>query len=217
MQFNNRIEAGRWLALELTGYSGRSDVIVLALQGGGVPIANEVSRSLKAPADILVVRKLHLAGQPEVIVGALTSGGVKVMNEEVVQNLKLTPAQIDQISATGQVELESKEQKFRDDRPFPVLAGKTVIVVDDGITTGASMRVALASVRQQNPARLVMAVPVAPPGVFEHFRSLADEIVCLMTPKDFGVVHDYYREYHSVTDEEIHKLLEWASGRVVTA
>lgn len=217
MQFHDRVEAGRWLAIDLSKYSDRSDVVVLALQGGGVPIANEVSRSLKVPADILVVRKLHLDEYPEVIIGALTSGGVQILNETVAQQLHLNPSQLDQLVATGKKELRIKEERFRDSRPFPNLQGKTVIVVDDGIGTGSSMRVALEAITEQQPGRIVMAVPVAPPTVYDDFRSLADEIICLMTPEKFKVVRDYYMEYHTITDEEIHKLLEWASDRLVTA
>lgn len=214
MQYQDRTEAGRWLALELTRYSGLADVVVLALAGGGIPIANEVSRSLNAPADILVVRKLRLAEQPEVILGAVTSGGAQVINDTLVKEMHLTSSQVDKLVEREKIELELKEMKFRDFRPFPKLEGRTVILVDDGLATGSSMRVALKAIKQQNPARIVIALPVAPPTIFEDFKDFADEIICLMTPKPFGVIHDYYVEYHSISDEEIHKLLEWAADRV---
>src|SRR5690242_2302881 len=133
MQYRDRTEAGRWLALELTKYAGLSDVVVLALQGGGVPIANEVSRSLKAPADILVVRKLSIPGQPEVIIGAVSSGGITVLNQPAIQRLQLAKPEVDQIIANEKVELELKEHRFRGNRPFVKLEGKTVILVDDGL------------------------------------------------------------------------------------
>jgi putative phosphoribosyl transferase len=216
MQYRNRAEAGRWLALELTKYAGLSDVVVLALQGGGVPIANEVSRSLKAPTDILVVRKLGMPGRSEVVIGAVTSGGITVLNEALIQRLQLTKAEIDQIIANEKVELELKEHRFRGDRPFLKLEGKTVILVDDGLRTGSSMRTAIEAVKKQQPKQIVMAIPVAPATVYDDFKGLADEIICLTAPKDFEAVHDYYLELHSVTDEEIHKLLEWAAERFAT-
>lgn len=217
MQYRDRIEAGRWLALALTKYAVLSDVVVLALQGGGVPVANEVSRSLKAPTDILVVRKLSLPHQPEVVIGAISSGGIKVINQAEVQASNLTGPEIDQLIATEQVELALKEQRFRGNRPFLTLEGKTVILVDDGLRTGSSMRTAIAVVKQHHPKRIVIAVPVAPATIYDDFKGLADEIVCLTAPKDFKMVHDYYLELHSVTDEEIHKLLQWAVDRLATA
>jgi putative phosphoribosyl transferase len=214
MEYRDRAEAGRWLAIELSKYQGLHNVVVLGLAGGGIPIANEVSRSLKIPADILVVRKLKLSEEPEVVIGAITSGGAQVINDALVKEYDLTPLQLDALVAQEKVELELKEQRYRGSRPFPSLQGQTVIVVDDGMATGSSMRVALNAIKQQKPARIVMALPVAPPTVYADFKELADEIVCLMTPKNFIKVRDYYLEYHAVTDEEIHTLLKWVAERV---
>jgi putative phosphoribosyl transferase len=215
MQFYNRAEAGRYLAQKLSHYVGQPHVVVLGLQGGGVPVANEISRSLKVPADIIVVRKLRLPEEHEVIFGAITSGGIPVLNELVVKDLELTPSRIEDIVGHERIELERKEQKFRGDRLFPKLEGQTVIVVDDGLGTGSSMRAALEAIRQQKPGRVVIGLPVAPASVYYDFKKLADEIVCLLTPPDFGAVRDYYLEFLPVTDEEIHKLLERTSGGVV--
>lgn len=215
MQFYNRAEAGRYLAQKLSHYTGQPNVVVLGLQGGGVPVANEVSRSLKAPADILVVRKLRLPEEHEVIFGAITSGGVQVLNEPVVRDLELTPSRVEDIVGHERIELERKEQKFRGDRPFPSLEGQTVIVVDDGLGTGSSMRAALEAIKQQKPSRVVIGLPVAPASVYYDFKYLADEIICLMAPPDFGMVRDYYLEFLPVTDEEIYKLLERTGGGVV--
>lgn len=215
MQFYNRAEAGKYLAQKLSHYTGQPHVVVLGLQGGGVPIANEVSIGLKVPADILVVRKLKLPEEREVVFGAITSGGIQVLNDAVVHDLALTPSRIEDIVGHERIELERKEQKFRGDRPFPNLEGRTVIVVDDGLGTGSSMRAALEAIRQQKPSRVVIGLPVAPASVYYDFKYLADEIVCLLTPPDFRVVRDYYLEFLPVTDEEVRKLLERTGGRVV--
>lgn len=214
MEYRDRTEAGRWLALKLTAYAGLPEVVVIALQGGGVPIANEVARSLRVPADILVVRKLRLPDQPDVTIGAITSGDTRVLDQAVLQRLNLSDKALEELIAREKVELALKEKKLRDDRMFPRLEGKTVILVDDGINTGSSMRVAIEALRQQNPALIVMAVPVAPPTVYHDFTPLVDEIVCLMSPKGFKAVRNYYLEFHEITDEEIHRLLEWAADRV---
>ncbi|HEX2912469.1 MAG TPA: phosphoribosyltransferase family protein [Chloroflexia bacterium] len=214
MQFYNRAEAGKALGERLTGYANRPEVLILALQGGGIPIASEVSRMLNVPADILVVRKLRLPEESDIVIGAITSGKVQVLNDTIVHDLELTPSRLETIVEQAEVELAAKEQKFRGARPFSELEGRTVIVVDDGLGTGSSMRVALEAIKQRKPGRIVIALPVAPPSVYYDFQSLADEIVCLFTPADFGAVRNYYTEFLPVTEEETQKLLALTAQKV---
>lgn len=215
MLFYNRAEAGKQLAAKLATYAHKPGVVVLAIHGGGVPVATEVSRVLQVPADLLVVRKLRLPEVPEAVFGAITSGGIQELNAAIVRDLELTPSRIDEIISSERIELGIKERKTRGERPFPQLQGQTVIVVDDGMSTGSSMRVALEAIRQQKPARIVIGLPVAPPVVFYTFKELADEIICLQTPPDFKLVRDYYMEFYPVTDEEIHNLLTWTPEKAV--
>lgn len=213
MLFYNRAEAGRQLAQKLGQYAGQPNVIVLAIHGGGVPVANEVSQRLHLPVDLMVVRKLRLPEEPAAVFGAITSGGAQEVNAEIVKDLELTPSRIAEIASQEKFELAVMERKTRGDRPFPSLKGQTVIVVDDGMGTGSSMRVVLEALRQQQAARIVIALPVAAPAVFYAFKELADEIICLQTPSDFGRVRDYYLEFFPVTDEDVRKLLAWTPGR----
>jgi putative phosphoribosyl transferase len=189
------------------------DIVILALQGGGVPVANEVARSLKAPADILVVRKLKLP-DTETVFGAVTSGGVRVLNEDMIRKFKIDNSTLQTVLNKETTQLAAKEKHFRGNRTFPEVTAKIVILVDDGITTGSSMRVAIEALRQLKVKAIVLAVPVAPPNVYTAFKHLADEIVCLKVPDDFKAVHDYYVEFTPVTDEEIQRLLEWAAERL---
>lgn len=213
MLFYNRAEAGKQLAQKLVKYANQPNVIVLGIHGGGVPVAKEVSQSLHLPVDLFVVRKLRLPEEPEAVFGAITSGGAQEVNAAIVKDLELTPSRIDEIISRERLELGIKERKTRGDRPFPSLQGKTVIVVDDGMGTGSSMRVVLEVISQKQPARIVIALPVAPPSVFYTFKELAGEIICLQTPPDFGKVRDYYLEFFPVTDEDVHKLLAGMPGQ----
>jgi putative phosphoribosyl transferase len=211
--FRDRADAGRALAAELSHYRGHPDVIVLALPRGGVPVANEVARALEAPLDIFLVRKLGLPGQEEFAMGAIASGGVRLLNDEVVRVYGVRAAEIESIVAAEQRELERRERAYRDGRPLARLAGRTVILVDDGLATGFSMRAAVMAVRADAPARVVVAVPVAAPETCEEFRALVDEIVCAETPDPFYAVGIWYENFSQTTDAEVHDILRAANAR----
>jgi len=207
MLFRDRTDAGRRLAARMTEYAGRSDVLVLALPRGGVPVAFEVARALRAPLDVFLVRKLGVPGQEELAMGAIASGGVRVVNESVVQHLDIAPEMIDAVTAREQGELERRERAYRDDRPAPDVRGRTVILVDDGLATGSTMRAAALALRQQGPARVVVAVPVASREACEEFRGEVDDIVCAATPEPFMGVGRWYEDFSQTTDEEVRELL----------
>ncbi|HEX9837978.1 MAG TPA: phosphoribosyltransferase [Anaerolineales bacterium] len=212
--FKDRRDAGKQLAQELTAYAGRSVVIVLALPRGGVPVAYEVARALHAPLDIFIVRKLGLPGHEELAIGAIASGGVRVLNEDIVRALNIPAAVIESIARRELQELERRERTYRGNRPPPEVRGRTVVLVDDGLATGASMRAAVAALRAQNPARIVVAVPTAAPETCEAFESEVDEIVCAMTPEPFYGVGRWYEDFSQTTDEEVRALLEEAARQL---
>jgi len=212
--FKDRRDAGKQLAQELSAYAGRSDVIVLALPRGGVPVAYEVARALNAPLDIFIVRKLGLPGHEELAIGAIASGGIRVLNHDIVQALKIPQTMIDTITRQELQELERRERAYRGDRPPPEVRGRTVILIDDGLATGASMRAAVAALRAQNPARIVVAVPTAAPETCAAFESEVDEIVCAMTPEPFYGVGRWYEDFSQTTDEEVRALLEEAARQL---
>jgi predicted phosphoribosyltransferase len=209
--YRDRHEAGRYLAQRLADYAGRPEVLVLALPRGGVPVAYEVARFLDAPLDVFLVRKLGVPGHEELALGAIATGGVRLLNEDVVRGLQIPPVVIDQISAIERAELERREQEYRGDRPPPEVRGKTVILIDDGLATGASMRAAVAALRQRHPARIVVAVPIAAPSTCEEFQDEVDEIVCAQTPEPFFAVGLWYEDFSQTTDEEVRELLGWAA------
>ncbi|MCI0394568.1 MAG: phosphoribosyltransferase [Chloroflexi bacterium] len=205
--FRDRQDAGRRLAQELPHYAGRSDVVVLALPRGGVPVAFEVAQALNAPLDIFLVRKLGVPGHEELAMGAIASGGVRVINEDIVQALEIPNQVVDVVARREQQELERRERAYRGDRPKVALSGRTVILVDDGLATGASMRAAVAGVRAQDPAAVVVAVPTAAPETCERFEDEVDEIVCAETPQPFYGVGLWYQNFSQTTDEEVKSLL----------
>ncbi len=208
--FHDRQDAGFQLAAALAKYAADPNVRVLGLPRGGVPVAYQVARALHAPLDIFVVRKLGVPGHRELAMGAIASGGVRVLNPEVVESLQISPSIIDAVADYEQRELERQERLYRGDTPFPGLAGRTVIVVDDGLATGSTMRAAVRALRQSGPARIVVAVPV---GAVETCRSLAedaDDVVCAFTPQDFHAVSLWYEEFDQTTDDEVRTLLESA-------
>jgi putative phosphoribosyl transferase len=211
MIFKNRADAGRRLAARLTRYADRGDVMVLALPRGGVPVAYEVAKALKAPLDVFLVRKLGLPGHEEFAMGAIASGGVRVINEELVDYLGIPDEVIDAIAAVEQRELERRALAYRDDRPQPDVKDRVVILIDDGLATGSTMRAAAASLRMQNPRRIVVAVPVSSPETCDEFRSEVDEIVCLVTPQDFQGVGLWYQDFSQTSDEEVRELLKRAA------
>jgi predicted phosphoribosyltransferase len=205
--FRNRAEAGRRLAGALRHLAGRTDVIVLGLPRGGVPVAYEVARALGAPLDVFVVRKLGFPGQRELAFGAIASGGVRVLNEEIVTGLRLDPSIVAAVTATEQEELERRERAYRGDAPPLDLTGKTVVIVDDGLATGASMRAAVVALRARRPARIVVAVPTAAPQACDDFREEVDEVICADTPAHFIAVGERYDDFRDTSDEEVRTLL----------
>jgi putative phosphoribosyl transferase len=207
LPFENRTDAGRRLGQALSAYAGRSDLIVLGLPRGGVPVAYEVARALSAPLDLLVVRKLGTPGREELAMGAIASGGICVLNREVVSAYRIDDATIEAATAQERRELARRERLYRGDRPYPALEDRCVILVDDGIATGATLRAGLAALRQHSLARLVIAVPVAPPDTVERLRGEADDIVCLATPEPFFAVGQWYRDFSQTTDAEVRELL----------
>jgi putative phosphoribosyl transferase len=210
-RFRDRIEAGQVLAQRLAAYAHRPDVLVLALPRGGVPVAYEVARGLDVPLDVFLVRKLGLPGHEEFAIGAIASGGIRILNEDAVRAFGITKAEIEAITAEEQVELERRERRYRGTRPPPGVTGKTVILVDDGLATGATMRAAVAALRAQRPARIVVAVPTAAPETCAELAEEVDEIVCAMTPEPFYAVGLWYENFEQITDDEVRALLELAA------
>lgn len=208
--FRDRVDAGRRLAARLARYAGRDDVIVLALPRGGVPVGYEVARSLNVALDVFVVRKLGIPWHEELAMGALASGGVRLLNDDIIEAAGIQPVEINEVTRREQAELERRELQYRGDRKFPDLTGKTVILVDDGLATGSTMRVAVTALRKEGPTRIVVAVPVAAIETCAAFRDVADEIVCELTPEPFAAVGLWYDDFSQTTDEEVHDLLERA-------
>lgn len=211
--FQDRRDAGRQLAGQLQHYRDQPSVVVLALPRGGVPVAYEVAESLHAPLDVFIVRKIGMPGHEEFAIGAIASGGTRVMNEDMVERYRVPEAAIEAVAEKEQRELERRERAYRDDRPPLDLTGKTVLLVDDGLATGASMHAAVQAVRQFAPARIVVAVPIASPGTCQEFRSEVDEVVCAVTPALFYAVGQGYVDFSQTTDEEVHDLLARAASQ----
>ena len=207
MRFRDRRAAGRALATRLMEYAEQPDVVVLALPRGGVPVGYEVALALHAPLDVFLVRKLGTPGQEELAMGAIASGGIRVLNPDVVEGLAISERVIDQIAAAEGLELARRAQVYRDDRPATPVKDRTVILVDDGLATGATMRAALVALRQEQPRRLVAAVPVAPEATCWALGAIADEAVCLDTPEPFYGVGLWYDDFTPTSDEEVRALL----------
>ena len=206
-RFRDRAEAGRLLAELLRDYAGRDDAVVLALPRGGVPVGYEVARALGAPLDVFVVRKLGLPGHPELAMGALASGGLVVLNQGVTKALGIDEASVRRVIEAELEELQRREALFRGTSEPPDVAGKTVILVDDGLATGSTMRAAAQAVRQLDPKRIVVAVPVAAEETCDEFRDIVDEIVCGVTPRPFHAVGLWYDDFSQTSDEEVRELL----------
>jgi predicted phosphoribosyltransferase len=198
------------LAAQLTEYAGRADVLVLALPRGGVPVAYEVARALAAPLDVFVVRKLGVPGHEELAMGAIASGGVRVINPWVVRQLAISSQEIERVAAAELEELRRRERAYRGERPFPEVHGRRVILIDDGLATGSTMRAAAAALRPRGPAELVVAVPVAAEETCDEFRKDVDRIVCAMTPEPFLAVGMWYEDFEQTSDDEVRELLERA-------
>lgn len=210
VRFRDRHDAGVRLAEELARFTGRTDLIVLALPRGGVPVGFEIAQRLHAPLDVFVVRKLGLPWHEELAMGAVAAGGVRVLDERTIRAAGVSPEDIERVTAAERAELERRERRYRGDRPFPSVSNQTVILVDDGLATGATMRAAVESLRKMNPREIVVAVPVGAPETCDAFRDIADDIVCAETPERFGAVGYWYDDFSQTSDEEVHDLLERA-------
>jgi putative phosphoribosyl transferase len=215
--FEDREDAGRRLAENLHEFAGRSDVIVLSLPRGGVPVGFAVADALSVPLDVFLVRKLGVPGQEELAMGAVASGGVRYINTEVVRELGILPEEIDRVATAEQQELDRRDQLYRDGRPAPDVHGKIVILVDDGLATGSSMRAAARALRQEQPAEIVVAVPVAASVTCDLLRSEVEQVVCLATPQPFFAVGQWYADFAQTTDEEVRELLRRAHARFPNA
>jgi putative phosphoribosyl transferase len=209
--YRDRADAGQILAKYLLAQESDPNPLVLALPRGGVPVAFEVARALRAELDIFLVRKLGLPGHEELAIGAIASGGVRVLNQELIQELQLSEGLIDRLTATEQRELERRERLYRENRPPLVVRDRTVILIDDGLATGASMMAAIRALRPQSPKRIVVAVPVAAAETCQQFRAEADNVICPATPEPFGAVGAWYHDFSQTSDNEVRKLLEIAA------
>jgi len=216
-RFRDRAEAGRFLARQLSDYAGRDDVIVLALPRGGVPVAYEVAKALRAPLDVFVVRKLGVPGHEELAMGALASGGLAVIDQGIVRTLGISAAELERVVATELRELERREAASRGDREPPQLEGKTVILVDDGLATGSTMRAAALAVRQAKPKEIVVAVPVAATETCDEFRDVVDDVICVLTPSPFRAVGLWYDHFSQTSDDEVRALLAQAADHAVSS
>jgi predicted phosphoribosyltransferase len=209
--FPNRIEAGRLLAEKLEKYTDRNDVIVLGLPRGGVPVANQVAKHLRAPLDVFIVRKLGVPGFEELAAGAIASGGVRVLNEDVMRAIPHADEAIKTVTARETAEMQRREQIYREGRPAPELRDRIAILVDDGLATGATMRAAVKALRQRGAAKIVVAVPVGPPDTCHEIEEQADETICLSMPEFFQAVGQYYEDFSQTTDEDVRELLTSAA------
>ncbi|HET9418951.1 MAG TPA: phosphoribosyltransferase [Chthoniobacterales bacterium] len=210
--FSNRAEAGQLLAEKLLKYGGREDVIVLGLPRGGVPVAFEVAQRLRVPLDVFIVRKLGVPGFEELAIGAIASGGVRVLNEDVARVLPNMDEIIEAVTARETAELQRREHSYRDGRRAPQLRGKTAILVDDGLATGATMRAAVKALRQRDVGKIVVAAPVGAPETCREFEDEVDEIVCPLAPEFFQAVGQYYEDFSQTSDEEVRELLARAAS-----
>jgi predicted phosphoribosyltransferase len=207
MIFANRSEAGRSLAWRLEKFANRDDVLILGIPRGGVPVAYEIARALHIPLDVLVLRKLGVPGHEELAFGAIALGGTRVLDRHILRNIGISAAEVEAVTARERDELLRREEKFRGDSPPLSLAGKAVILVDDGIATGASLLAGIRAVRTMAPAKLIVAVPVAPAETCERLADEVDEIVCVATPEPFGAVGQFYDDFSEVHDEDVIRLL----------
>ena len=209
--YRDRRHAGVELARQLTDVKGQ-EVVVLALARGGVPVAFEVARALDAPLDVFVVRKLGLPGHPEFAMGAIASGGVRVLNDEVVRLYRIPERVVETIAREERTELERRERAYRSQRPPLDVGGRTVVLIDDGLATGSTMKAAVRAVRALRPARIIVAVPVGSPDTCREFAAIADEIVCARAPEHFAAVGQWYDDFRQTTDEEVRDLLQAAAS-----
>jgi putative phosphoribosyl transferase len=212
--FHNRTDAGRQLAARLAAYRLPSDTLILGLPRGGVVVAFEVADALDLPLDVFVVRKLGVPQQPELALGAVATGGTILVNEDLVRRVGVSQAEIERVAATERRELERRERAYRDDVPAPDLEDRTVVVVDDGLATGATMQAAVSAIRKQHPRHLMVAVPVAAQESCGELKSLVDDIVCMITPPSFYAVGQWYEIFDQTSDDEVRSLLQKARREV---
>ena len=206
--FQNRIEAGRLLATKLADFASREDVLVLALPRGGVPVGSEIAKALHAELDVLMVRKLGVPSQPELAMGAIAAGGVRILDREIVRALGITPTEIESAMNAETRLLESREALYRAGRPAPSIQGRTVILADDGMATGSTMRAAIAAVNKQRPGNLIVAVPVAALSTVQDLKTEGQEVVCLHALEPYGAVGAWYEDFSQISDAEVIQLLE---------
>ena len=212
MYFRDRTEAGQVLARCLQQYKNQPDVLILGLPRGGVPVAYEVARELNAPLDVFIVRKLGVPGHEELGMGAIATGGVRILQEGILRELGISQQTIDAVSERERAELERRERLYRSGRPAPTIKGRTVVIIDDGSATGSTMKAAIQAVRQQDPRRLIVAVPTAPSETCEQLKESADEVVCPLSPDPFVAVGGSYADFSQTTDEEVRELIASAAN-----
>ncbi|HWR25673.1 MAG TPA: phosphoribosyltransferase [Methanosarcina sp.] len=209
--FKDRVDAGNKLAKKLSGYANRPDVLVLALPRGGVPVAFEVAKALNVKMDVFIVRKLGVPGHEELAMGAIASGNIRVLNDDVIRSLQIPLQVVDRVAESELKELERRESKYRGERPKLDVTGLTVILIDDGLATGATMRAAAAAIKTKNPAKIVVAVPTAAADTCQFFQHEVDEVICLTTPEPFYGVGAWYGDFSQTTDKEVCDLLDKAA------
>ncbi len=207
--FKDRTDAGKKLILKLEKYKDHKDVIVLGLPRGGVPVAFEVAKYLKVPQDIFIVRKLGVPGQEELAFGAISSDGVRVLNKEIINLMKIPKEVVEKVTEIEKQELLRREQLYKGDKPPITIAGKIVILVDDGLATGASMRAAITALKILNPKKIVLAVPTASSDTCEDFENEVDEVICASTPEPFRGVGFWYEDFSQIKDEQVKKILSY--------
>jgi putative phosphoribosyl transferase len=214
-KYQDRQQAGTLLAAELKAYATRDDVLVLALPRGGVPVAFEIAKALKAPLDVFIVRKLGVPGHSELAMGAMATGDTYVFNEDIIRELKISPEEIQAVIRHEQQELNRREVTYRGNKSYPSLKAKTIILVDDGVATGATIRAAIKALRQFHPANLIVAVPVADKHMCEDLKSLVDKLICPLRPLHFYAVGAWYENFPQTEDEEVTKLLRDSRTRKI--
>jgi putative phosphoribosyl transferase len=207
VRFRNRSDAGQRLAAQLSSFADRTDVTVLGLPRGGVPVAHEVAARLHAPLDVFLVRKLGVPQHPELAMGAIAEGGVEVLSHDLIRDLGIPAAMVERVAVRERLEMDRRDLRYRGGRSLPPLGGRTVLVIDDGLATGSTMEAAIHALRQHAAARIVVAVPVGARETCERLRGVADEVVCLSTPEPFDAVGRWYDEFSQTTDEEVIELL----------
>jgi putative phosphoribosyl transferase len=213
-RFCDRVEAGQRLAEQLCHYANQPNVLVLGLPRGGVPVAYQIAKAIRAPLDVWLVRKLGVPGQEELAMGAIAMGGMMILNNEIINSLQISRRIIQQVATAEKQELERRDRLYRGERPLPILHDKTVILVDDGIATSSTLRAAIAAIQQHHPQRLVVAAPVAPPSVVESLRSIVDEVVCLLLPESLHSIGMWYEDFSQTTDQEVQNLLQQSADEM---